>query len=76
MRLKPTPWLTPIGSSVSNDTEPAKSLPPVRVTIETIPPVALPNSAELDPVVTDASSKALMPIEIWVPADPTKLSPR
>ena len=33
-------------------------------------------TAELDPVVTDASSKPLVPILIWEPSAPTKVSPR
>ena len=76
IRLKPTPWFTPNGSSVSKPREPWYSLPPVLVTIETMPDLALPNSAELDPVVTEASSKALVPMVSSVPAEPTKASPR
>ena len=41
-----------------------------------MPDFALPNSAELDPVVTEASSNALVPIVISVPSDQTKASPR
>ncbi len=35
--------------------------PPVLVTIEMMPDLALPNSADEDPVVTEASSNALVP---------------
>ena len=75
-RLKPMLLLTPIGSSVSYENDPAYSGPPVRVTMETIPPVAFPNSAELEPVVTDASSNPFVEIWMLVPVDPTNVSPR
>ena len=45
-------------------------LPPVLVWTEMTPDCALPNSAEEEPVVTDASSSALVPRLISVPAEP------
>ena len=51
-------------------------MPPVLVTIEMMPDLALPNSAEDEPVVTEASSKAFVPIEIWLAAAPANRSPR
>ncbi len=75
-RLNPAPWFTPNGSSVSKPSDPTYSLPPVLVTIDTMPDLALPNSAELEPVVTDASSKALVLMLSEEPSEPTNASPR
>ena len=41
-----------------------------------MPDLAFPNSAELDPVVTEASSNALVLMLSEEPSDPTKASPR
>ena len=76
IRLNPVPLLTPNGSSVSTPRLPWYSLPPVLVTIDTMPDLAFPNSAELDPVVTEASSNALVLMLSEEPSEPTKASPR
>ena len=44
--------------------------------MEMMPDLALPNSAEEEPVVTEASSKALVEMLMAVPAEPTNRSPR
>ena len=76
-RLKPMPLLTPNGSSVSKPRGALVSLPPVLVTMEMMPDLALPNSAEREPVVTEASSKRVgADARSAVPSEPTKASPR
>ena len=75
-RLKPTEWFTPNGSSLWAENEPVYLSPPVLVTMLMMPDLALPNSAEEEPVVTEASSKALVEMLSEVPADPANRSPR
>jgi hypothetical protein len=48
----------------------------VRVLIAMTPDWALPNSAEEEPVVTEASSSASVPTLIAVPFELTRASPR
>ena len=75
-RLKPRLTLLPKSSSDSYPTAPANLEPPVRVEIEMTPDWAPPNAAEAAPVVTEASSKPLVPIETVLPPPVTKPPPR
>ena len=69
-RLNPVLMFFPNGSSVSQLTLPLKAvLEPVRVAMLMMPDWALPNSAELAPVVTEASSKPPTPMMISLPPD-------
>src|SRR5213593_1952237 len=60
-RLSPTLIELPKGSSVSYENEPSVLLPPARVVYEITPDCASENSTPSAPVVTEASSIALVP---------------
>ena len=63
-RLKPVLIELPNGSSLWYDTVPSSFWPPERVVYAMTPDCASPNSTPMAPVVTDASSTALVPTVI------------
>src|SRR2546426_8781756 len=60
-RLKPTLMLLPNGSAVSLENDPATFSPPALVVYAITPDCASENSTPSAPVVTDASSRPLVP---------------